>query len=361
LSQNHGKKIAVIENEFGEIGIDDALIKGKETLGEDSEEAELTILENGCLCCTVRGDLVEAVANLVERGGFDHIVIETTGTVCKCCSMCARTHCIVVDSNSFDALFARSLYPRACMPALQLAKSRQQGVDAGLANPAPIISTFLLEPSLAERVRLDGICTVVDAKHVSSHLDRSEEEGKENEASSQVAYADRIVLNKPDLVSKEELESLEARIRNMNRLATIERALHSKVSADYVLGIGGYALDQINAQVRRPAPVRPHHVQQACVGYSVRQLLCRWRTNWTAWLVTAVKVTTMTMSTSTSTATNMTTAASMRMVRRSIAMSVGIATPQGSMTMDMYTIITSTMTPSPAPASSFLAPWTSTS
>lgn len=85
LSQDHGKKIAVIENEFGDIPIDDSLIKGKETLNKDSEldarpeDIELTILENGCLCCSVRGDLVDAVANLVERGGFDHIVIETTG------------------------------------------------------------------------------------------------------------------------------------------------------------------------------------------------------------------------------------------------------------------------------------------
>jgi G3E family GTPase len=85
LSQDHGKKIAVIENEFGEIAIDNSLIKGKETLSKDSElaarpeDVELTILENGCLCCTVRGDLVLAVGNLVERGGFDHIIIETTG------------------------------------------------------------------------------------------------------------------------------------------------------------------------------------------------------------------------------------------------------------------------------------------
>lgn len=78
MSQDHGKKIAVIENEFGEIAIDDSLIKGRESL--DGEEGDLTILENGCLCCTVRGDLVDAVAALVQRGGFDHIIIETTGS-----------------------------------------------------------------------------------------------------------------------------------------------------------------------------------------------------------------------------------------------------------------------------------------
>lgn len=87
LSEDHGKKIAVIENEFGDIAIDDSLVKGKETLSKDSEldarpeDVELTILENGCLCCTVRGDLVIAVGELVDRGGFDHIIIETTGTI----------------------------------------------------------------------------------------------------------------------------------------------------------------------------------------------------------------------------------------------------------------------------------------
>lgn len=88
MSQDHGKKIAVIENEFGEIAIDDSLIKGRESL--DGEASDLTILENGCLCCTVRGDLVDAVAALVERGGFDHIVIETTGEDAPFFQVCGR-------------------------------------------------------------------------------------------------------------------------------------------------------------------------------------------------------------------------------------------------------------------------------
>lgn len=125
-----------------------------------------------------------------------------------------------------------------------------RGICAGVANPAPIISTFLLEPNLARSVRLDGICTVVDAKHVSGHLDRRDEDQEHNEASAQLAYADRIVLNKIDLVSEEDLACLTDRIHNMNRLATIQRAQKSRVAVEYVLGIGGYALDQVSAAVR---------------------------------------------------------------------------------------------------------------
>ena len=125
----------------------------------------------------------------------------------------------------------------------------QHACPSGLANPAPIISTFLLEPSLAQSVRLDGICTVVDAKHVSGHLDRRDEEKEDNEASAQLAYADRILLNKTDLVSEEELLALTGRIRNMNRLATIQPSQRSRVPVDYVLGIGGYALEEISATV----------------------------------------------------------------------------------------------------------------
>lgn len=123
-------------------------------------------------------------------------------------------------------------------------------LSAGLANPAPIISTFLLEPNLARSVRLDGVCTVVDAKHVSGHLDRRDEQQEDNEASAQLAYADRIVLNKTDLVSDEELAALTGRIRNMNGLAAVQSSQRSRVPVEYVLGIGGYALDQVSSAVR---------------------------------------------------------------------------------------------------------------
>lgn len=118
-----------------------------------------------------------------------------------------------------------------------------------MANPAPIISTFLMDPTLQKKIRMDGICTVVDAKHVGMHLDRKEETGDENEACAQVAYADRIVLNKTDLVSSSDLGSLSARIQGINKLAAMQSAQNSVVPVDYVLGIGGYALDEISNQV----------------------------------------------------------------------------------------------------------------
>jgi hypothetical protein len=120
---------------------------------------------------------------------------------------------------------------------------------AGVANPAPIISTLLLEPSLQDFVRIDGICTVVDTKHVTSHLDRKEATGKENEACAQIAYADRIILNKTDLISISELADLKARMMAINALASMQEAVQSVVPVDYVLGIGGYALDEISSQV----------------------------------------------------------------------------------------------------------------
>lgn len=122
-------------------------------------------------------------------------------------------------------------------------------VLAGLANPAPIISTFIMDPTLAQSVRLDGVCTVVDAKHVSSHLDRRETQHEENEASAQVAYADRLILNKKDLISDNDMAALKDRIRAMNGLATIQTAQKSEVPVNYVLGIGGYALDEVSKAV----------------------------------------------------------------------------------------------------------------
>jgi G3E family GTPase len=118
-----------------------------------------------------------------------------------------------------------------------------------VANPAPIISTLLLEPSLQDFIRMDGICTVVDAKHVSGHLDRKEETGKENEACAQIAYADRIILNKTDLISESDLAALRARVKAINGLASMQDSVRSVVPIDYVLGIGGYALNEISNQV----------------------------------------------------------------------------------------------------------------
>ena len=148
LAGDHGKRIVVIENEFGEIDIDSELVAFQENGEED-----IMLLNNGCLCCSVRGDLVDMLGRLVteKKGEFDHILIETTG----------------------------------------------------LANPAPIIQTFYLEPDLLDTLRPDGVVSLVDAKHAMMHLDEEKPEGVVNEALEQVAFADRLVLNKTDLVNQD--------------------------------------------------------------------------------------------------------------------------------------------------------------
>src|SRR5271167_3511048 len=168
LSEPHGKKYAVIVNEFGEIGIDNDLV-----VGADEEVFEMN---NGCVCCTVRGDLIRVVQGLVKRQtragkGFDAIIIETTG----------------------------------------------------LADPGPVAQTFFVDDDVKARTRLDSVTTVVDAKHILLRLSDS------REAREQIAFADQIVLNKTDLVSPEDLGIIEARIRRINPLAPIHRAQRSNV------------------------------------------------------------------------------------------------------------------------------------
>ena len=194
LAGEHGKKIVVIENEFGEIDIDGELVAFKESAEED-----IMLLNNGCLCCTVRNDLVEMLTRLVKekRGAFDHILIETTG----------------------------------------------------LANPAPIVQTFYLEPALLDSYRLDGVVTLVDAKHAALHLDEKKPNGVVNETLEQIAFADRIVLNKIDLVSVGEVDALERRLKAINGLARIRRATKAKVDLDFVLGVGGFDLERVQDQV----------------------------------------------------------------------------------------------------------------
>ncbi|KAF5726953.1 COBW domain-containing protein 1 [Tripterygium wilfordii] len=194
LTADHGKRIAVIENEYGEVDIDGSLVAAKTTGAED-----IIMLNNGCLCCTVRGDLVRMIAELVDKkkGRFDHIVIETTG----------------------------------------------------LANPAPIIQTFYAEDKVFNDVKLDGVVTLVDAKHACFHLDEIKPKGVVNEAIEQIAYADRIIVNKTDLVGEPELTSLVQRIRNINRMAHMKPTAFGKVDLDYVLGIGGFDLERIESAV----------------------------------------------------------------------------------------------------------------
>lgn len=194
LTAEHGKRIAVIENEFGEIDIDGSLVAAKTAGAED-----IMLLNNGCLCCTVRGDLVRMISELVtsKKGKFDHIVIETTG----------------------------------------------------LANPAPIIQTFYAEDTIFNEVKLDGVVTLVDAKHAGLHLDEVKPKGVVNEAVEQIAYADRIIVNKTDLVGESDITSLVQRIRKINSLANLKRTEYGKVNLDYVLGIGGFDLERIESAV----------------------------------------------------------------------------------------------------------------
>ncbi|VFQ73360.1 unnamed protein product [Cuscuta campestris] len=191
LTANHGKRIAVIENEYGEVDIDGSLVAAKTSGAED-----IVMLNNGCLCCTVRGDLVRMIAELVskKKGRFDHIVIETTG----------------------------------------------------LANPAPIIQTFYAEDQVFNDVKLDGVVTLVDAKHAGLHLDEVKPKGVVNEAVEQIAYADRIIVNKTDLVDEAAMASLIERIRRINQMAHLKMTKYGKVDMEYVLGIGGFDLERLS-------------------------------------------------------------------------------------------------------------------
>jgi G3E family GTPase len=179
LTEQHGKRIAVIENEFGEVGVDQELVIGA--------EEEIFEMNNGCICCTVRGDLIRILGNLMKRRErFDYILVETTG----------------------------------------------------MADPGPVAQTFFVDDEMQAKLKLDGIVTMVDAKHVWQHIDDSDE------VKEQIAFADVILLNKIDLVSGGELEKLEARIRSMNAAAKIYRSKDAVVDMEAVLNVGGFNLDR---------------------------------------------------------------------------------------------------------------------
>jgi len=178
LTYEHGKKVAVIINEFGEVGIDNQLVI-------DADE-EIFEMNNGCICCTVRGDLIRIIGNLMKRRNkFDHLVIETTG----------------------------------------------------LADPAPVIQTFFMDEDVRSQTSLDAVVTVVDAKHIHQHWDA-------DEAIEQLAFADVILLNKTDLVTPAELDELEQRIRSMNAMAKIYRTQDAQVEMDSILGVGAFDLSR---------------------------------------------------------------------------------------------------------------------
>jgi G3E family GTPase len=195
LTENHGQRIAVIENEFGEIGVDQELVI--------NAEEEIFEMNNGCICCTVRGDLIRILGNLMtRRDRFDRIVLETTG----------------------------------------------------LANPGPVAQTFFVDDSMRDKFALDGIVTMVDARHFDQQILNSDE------TTTQVAFADVIVLNKADLVSVAELDALEQRVRGMNALARIVRAdpaERASVPMEAVLGIGGF--DLARALEYKPTFLEPEY------------------------------------------------------------------------------------------------------
>ncbi len=213
LTEQHGKRIAVIENEFGEVGIDDAIVI-------DAEE-EIFEMNNGCICCTVRGDLIRILGNLMRRKDkFDQILIETTG----------------------------------------------------LADPAPVAQTFFVDDEMAAQLKLDAIVTVVDAKHLLPHLDEEKPEGIENEALEQLAFADRIVLNKIDLANDDELSEVESRIQEVNPLAPIIRTQHGKVNLDAILDVGAFSLDRVLAddpEFLDPDAEHQHDLTVTSVGIEV--------------------------------------------------------------------------------------------
>jgi G3E family GTPase len=180
LSEPHGKKYAVIVNEFGEIGIDNDLV-----VNADEEVFEMN---NGCICCTVRGDLVRIIDGLMRRKGkFDAIIVETTG----------------------------------------------------LADPAPVAQTFFMDEQVGAKTRLDAVVTVADARWLRDRLKDAPE------AKNQIAFADVILLNKTDLVTNDELEDVEARIRGINPYAKLHRTQRAQIPINEVLGRNAFDLDRI--------------------------------------------------------------------------------------------------------------------
>lgn len=193
LTEKHNQKVAVIVNEYGEVGIDNQLVV-------DADE-EILEMNNGCICCTVRGDLIRILRTLVfsmEQGKvkFDRVLIETTG----------------------------------------------------LADPAPVAQSFFMDELLSEKFEVDSIITVVDSKHITRHLDNHDE------AQEQIAFADVIVLNKTDLVSDSDLKTLEQRISNMNPAANRIHAQDCNINLSDILGINTF-------DVNRKLEIDPHFLE----------------------------------------------------------------------------------------------------
>lgn len=180
LTENHGKRIAVIENEFGEVGVDHALVL--------NSEEEIFEMNNGCICCTVRGDLIRILGKLTQKKNkFDYVIIETTG----------------------------------------------------MAHPTPVAQTFFLDPEIQDNYELDGIVTLVDAKHVGLHIDES------SECQEQIGFADVVLLNKVDLVSSEEIEQLKALLSERNPSAELHVVQNAEIPFQTILDRKAFNLGKV--------------------------------------------------------------------------------------------------------------------
>lgn len=178
LTEQHGLRIAVIENEYGEVGVDHELVL--------NAEEEIFEMNNGCICCTVRGDLIRIMGSLMNRRDkFDHIIIETTG----------------------------------------------------LADPGPVVQTFFVDEDMKDQFVINAVVTLVDARHIWLSL------GKGGEASEQIAFADLILLNKSDLVAPADLDRLEARVKSMNHVAKIYRSVRAGIDIARIFEVGGFNLE----------------------------------------------------------------------------------------------------------------------
>jgi G3E family GTPase len=201
LTEKHGYRIAVIENEFGEIGIDHELVV--------NAEEEVFEMNNGCICCTVRGDLIRILGNLTKKKNkFDYVIIETTG----------------------------------------------------MADPGPVAQTFFVDEDIKEYYRLDGVVTLVDSKHILNHLDESDE------CKQQIAFADVILLNKTDLISQDELSLVKKRVKNVNTVVNLIETQMANAPIEHLLKIKAFDLNR--ALEINPLFLKPEYPFEAVSFYT---------------------------------------------------------------------------------------------
>lgn len=228
LRAEHGKRYAVIENEVGQIGIDNQLLNDKE-LSTRTEEA-ITVLDNGCLCCTVRNDLINAIKQILNRVDLEEANNLAAG----------GAHGAGQERPPLDGILIET---------------------TGLADPGPVCKTFYAEDELRERTRMDGVLTVVDAHHFIEQLRRQRSQGAVNESAQQVGFADRLILNKVDSVSEATLQEVEKEIRCINQVCPIYRCSLAtrpdQVPLDQLLHSESFSLDRVLRDLGEPEPQEP--------------------------------------------------------------------------------------------------------